>query len=116
MSRIVFLLLSGALLMAAAGCGSNRRQWEITVENKSSSPCSFFITLAGNSGEKVDDVAQGKPIALIAGVQPTVVETVRIVCGSDEQTLTPNVGLPIGKRYAVVVAVDGIAQGSLSDR
>lgn len=88
-----------------------------TLENSAMRPCSFFFSLdVGRTSAKVADVAQGKPIILIMGDQPTVVATVRIISGSDEQNLIPNVRLPIGKRYAVVVGEDGKARGSVSDR
>jgi hypothetical protein len=34
----------------------------------------------------------------------------------DEQILTPKAELPVGKRYAILVGVDGEVETSVSDR
>lgn len=104
-------------LVALTGCSSNKQQWEVTVENKSDLPCSFFITLRPRGGDvKVEAVEKGKTHSLIVGDSKTVVESVKVVRGKDEQTLTPKAELPIGKRYAIVVEADGKVAASISDR
>jgi hypothetical protein len=105
------------VLMTLPGCGRSQRQWEVTVENQAEAPCSFFVTLgADGGGAQVEDVAKGEAITLIVGNTPTVVQTVRVVRGREEQTLSPKVELPVGKRYAVVVGADGTVKASASDR
>jgi hypothetical protein len=110
--------VSAVFLVALPGCSRSPRQWEITVENRSDRPCSFFVTLGagGNSGAKVEDVAKGKALTLIVGDTRTVVQTVRVVCGKDEQSLTPNVELPVAKRYVIVVGAGGKVETSVLDR
>jgi len=113
------LALSTAALLFFSGCSSSQKQWEITVETKSDTPCSFFVTMTGSGGgsnAKVEDVAKGKPISLIVGDNKTTVQSVRVVRGKDEQTLTPNVELAVGKRYAIVVDADGKVATSTTDR
>lgn len=112
------LAISTLLALALPGCGSGLRQWEVTAENKSDQPCSFFVTLGadGSSNANVEDVAKGKAVSLIAGDSKTVVQSVKVVRGKDEQTLTPNAELSVGKRYAVVVSADGKVETSVSDR
>jgi hypothetical protein len=113
----LLLAVFALVLVALPGCNSSQRQWEITVENKSDVPCSFFITLGADSGNvKVEDVAKGKTLSLIVGDKKTVVDSVRVVRGKDEQTLTPKVELPVGNRYSIVVGADGKVEGSVSDR
>jgi hypothetical protein len=104
------------ILATWSGCNSNKHQWEITVENKSDVPCSLFIELSPTGGLKVEDVKKGKNHSLIAGANKTVVETVRVVRAKDEQILNPNLELPVGKRYAVVVTADGKVETSVLDR
>lgn len=120
MLRHVLLLLAlfTPVLLVVQGCSSNPRQWEVTVENKSDVPCSCFVTLGedGNSKAKVEDVAKGKAVSLIAGDSPTVVQSIKVVRGKDEQTLAPKAELPVGKRYAIVVTADGKVETSVSDK
>ncbi|OAI48222.1 hypothetical protein AYO44_07625 [Planctomycetaceae bacterium SCGC AG-212-F19] len=118
------LILVTTVLLSFSGCSSSQRQWEITVENKSDVPCSFFITstiAGGSSNAKVEDVAKGKPTTLIVGDTKTTVQSVRVVRGKDEhskdeQTFNPNVELPVGKRFAIVVNADGQVETSTTDR
>jgi hypothetical protein len=100
-----------------SGCSSSHRQWEITVENKSDVPCSFFITMGdGHSKAEVEDVAKGKVVSLIVGDAKTTVQSVRVVRGKDEKTLNPNIDIPAGKRYAIVVNADGKVETAIADR
>jgi hypothetical protein len=106
-------------MSGVAGCdrGGGSR-WEVSVENKSEIPCSCFVTLGGDGSSKAnaDAIPKGKPVTLIAGSTDTVVQTVRVVRGTDEQLLTPNTPLPVGKRYLIVVGADGKVQASAADR
>lgn len=111
--------------LALAGCGGPL-QWEVTAENQSDGPCSFFVTLGsdGNghanveseSHANVENVGQGETLALISGNTNTVVKSVKVMRGDEEQSLTPNTELPIGKRFAIVVRPDGRVETSVSDR
>jgi len=115
-------ILFATVLLCFSGCNSSQRQWEITVENKADAPCSVFVTMAGGSSNaKVEDVAKGKPVTLIVGDGKTTVQSVRVVRGKaedskDEKTLNPNVELPAGKRFAIVVDADGNVATSTTDR
>lgn len=117
------LALATPLLLALPGCGSGQRQWEVAVENRADVPCSFFVTLGadGTSNAKVEDVVKGKTISLVAGTGKTVVQKVRVVRGKDEQTrdeqtLSPKVELPAGKRYTITVGAEGQIEASISNR
>ena len=107
-----------ALLLAIPGCGTNS-QWTLTFENQNSIACSVFITLgadqANSSTVSVADVAKGKPITLIAGGRDTVVQTVKVVRGDDEQNLTPKAALAVGKKVAIVVRDDGKMEAAITD-
>ena len=108
-----WLSLVASLSLASAGCMSERK-WEITVENKSESPCSVFFTLGdGSSTASMEDVAKGRTVPLIVGSNNTTVRTVKIVRGDDEQTLQPNAELLPDKRYALVVDAEGKVQATI---
>src|SRR5262249_29649393 len=119
-STCLMPVLFTTVLLFCSGCGSSQRQWEITVENKSDVPCSFFVTMTvpgGSSNAKVEDVAKGKQFTLIVGETKTTVQSVRVVRGKaenskDEETLKPNVEVPVGKRYAIVANADGKVETS----
>jgi hypothetical protein len=112
------LSVSTPLALALPGCGSSPRQWEVTVENQSDGPCSFFVILGadGNSHAQVEGVAPGESVSLIVGDGKTWVQSVKVVRGTDEQMLAPKAELPVGKRYAIVVNADGKLETSISDR
>jgi len=120
MSRCLGLVFAVAASLAVVlpGCGGGQREWEVTVENQGKVPCSFFVTLGadGSSKANVDDVAKGKPVVLIAGSGDTIVHTIKVVCGTDEQVLTPDAKLLSGKRYAIVVNPDGKVATSVLDK
>jgi hypothetical protein len=120
MSRCLGLVFAVAVLLAVVlpGCGSGQREWEITVENQGKVPCSFFVTLGadGSSKANLDGVAKGKPVVLIAGSGDTIVHTIKVVCGSEQQTLMPDAKLASGKRYAIVVNMDGKVTTSVSGK
>src|SRR5438270_12756366 len=102
--RLGFLFVfTASFFVVAPGC-SSQREWEVTVENKGDVPCSFFATMRADGSGKanVDDVAKGKAIKLIGGSGETVIKTVKVVRGKDEQVLTPDAKLTDGKRYAIV--------------
>jgi hypothetical protein len=98
--------------------GNCKQQWEVTVENKSDRQCSFFVSLGtnGDNNAKVENVAPGESISLIAGISDTVVRTVKVLHGDDEQTLAPNMALPVGKKYAIKVDADGKLDASVLAR
>lgn len=124
LQAICRMLVLFTTVLFFSGCSSSHRQWEITVENKSDVPCSVFITstiAGGSSTAKVEDVAKGKSLTLIVGDNKTTVQSVRVVRGKDEhskdeKTLNPNVELPVGKRFAIVVNADGNVATSTTDR
>jgi hypothetical protein len=115
--RSLWLLpfLSAIGMSGLPGCDRSGPAWEVTVENKTDVPCSFFITLGPDGGTKahVDGITKGKPATLIAGSTDTVVQTVKVVRAADEQALTPNTALPVGKRYSIVLAADGKVEASV---
>lgn len=112
-----FMVVTAFLVVALAGC-TGKREWEITVENKGDVPASIHVTMRanGSSNAKIEDLTKGKTVTLIAESGETVVHTIKVVRGKDEQNLTPNVKLPAGKRYAIVVGSDGKVETSVSDR
>jgi hypothetical protein len=113
----LFIVITACLLVALPGC-SGKREWEITVENKGDVPASVFVKMRadGSSNAKIDDLTKGKIVTLIAENGETIVHTVKVVRGKDEQTLKPNAKLPAGKRYAIVVGADGKVETSISDQ
>lgn len=105
-----------------SGCGGGMSQWEITVENKGTSPCSVYVTMdyagggaQGDSEAKVEGLAAGKKLSLIAGGDARTVRTVKVVRGTDEQELNPNVELISGRQYQIVVTADGKLDATLAD-
>ncbi len=115
--RLGSLAVAISLSMPVLGCGGPRG-WEVTVENEGDVPCSFLVTLGADGGSKanVDGVARGKAVTLIAGSGETVVHTVKVVRGKEEQVLTPGASLTGGKRYAIVVDAGGKVATSVSDK
>ena len=106
--RICWVLV--AVLLAGSGCDRRAKQWEVEVENKGDTPCSFKVVMSGSGAKNdvgVDGITKGKPVSLIAGSGDTVVQSIKVVRGKDEQTLTPNLALPPGKRLRIVVGADG---------
>jgi hypothetical protein len=89
------------------------------LQNKSDSPCSFFVTMGdgrgGGNKASVADVAQCEATSLIVGPGETMVLTVKVVRGEEEESLTPNTKLGPGKRYAIVVEEDGKVVTSVVD-
>jgi hypothetical protein len=65
---------------------------------------------------KVEGVTKGERFSLVAGISQTVVRTIKVVCGKDEQTLAPNMALPVGNQYAIIVGSDGKLEASVSAR
>jgi len=116
-------LLVGACVLVAgewlafgpARPGAGPQEWEIIVANNSELPCSIFVTLGAdaNYNAKVENVAKEESIVLVSGISDTVVRTVKVVRGQDEQTLAPNMVLPVGKRYAIMVGTDGKLEASV---
>ncbi len=106
-----------SLFLVVPGC-TGQREWEVTVENKGDVPCSFFVTMRadGSSKANVADVGKGKALKLIGGGGETVIKTVKVIRGKDEQVLTPDAKLVDGKRYAIVVDADGKVVTSVLDK
>ena len=109
MSRqtIATLILTPLLLV---GCGSDRSQWEILLENRNDQPCNATVSYAGprgKGGASADGVPKGKTVSLIGGASSTVVESVKLKVGTTEKTLTPNATIPAGKQYKITVSEDG---------
>jgi hypothetical protein len=111
-------IASSLFLLLMLGCSSGQQQWEVSAENKSDAPCSFFVTLGPNGGStaNVENVKKGEVIPLIAGNLDTVVQTVKVVRGTEEQSLTPKINLPTGRRYAIVLDAQGKLSGSMMER
>lgn len=116
------VVLLGLLLASIAGCGGSGRQWEVSVRNDSGVPASFFVTFdggttfaGGTSQADVANVAKGPPISAIVGNANTIVQTVRVVRGKDEQTLNPNMPLAAGNRCLIIVDADGKIDLSFAD-
>ena len=63
----------------------------------------------------VADVTKGKVLTLIVGDNNTVVQTVKVVRGDDEQDLAPKTLLAVGKQYAIVVGDDGKVAAAIKD-
>ncbi|MFO1042339.1 MAG: hypothetical protein U0941_11170 [Planctomycetaceae bacterium] len=116
--RLGFLFaFTVSVFMTVVGC-SGQRGWEVTVENKGDVPCSFFVTMRkdGSSKANVDNVAKGKVITMIGGSGETMVHTVKVLRGKEEQVLTPDAKLIGGKRYAIVVDAVGKLATSVVDK
>ena len=104
------------LVVTLPACGM-KQQWQVTVENKSDVACSVFIALGADGSSKVSvaDVTNGKVVTLIVGDNNTVVQTVKVVRGDDEQDLAPKAPLAVGKQYAIVVGDDGKVAAAIKD-
>ena len=110
------LAITASLFVLIPGCGS-QEQWEITFENKSEVPCSIFVTMGdGSTTANVADVAKCEATSMIVGPGETIVLTVKVVRGEEEEVLTPNTKLIPGKRFAIVVEEDGKVVTSVVDR
>ena len=75
-------------------------------------------------GSHLDRVSRGdirnptvqRTLSLIVGPGETMVLTVKVVRGEEEEVLTPNTKLVPGKRYVIVVEEDGKVETSVVDR
>lgn len=113
-SRTLIVVAIGTLSLS--GCGSSPK-WEITVENKGTSPCSVYVTLGysgggtqGTSNADAEVVSAGEKLSLLVGDDPRTIESIRIVRGDDEQLIETNTQLvEAGNRFAIVVPADGKA-------
>jgi hypothetical protein len=61
-------------------------------------------------------MAKGQTISQNTGYGDTMVQSVNVVRGKDEQTLTLKAELRASKRYAIVVTADDKAETTVSDR
>jgi hypothetical protein len=115
------MLAAGALLVTVSGCGgTGHEMWEVTAENKADVPCSIFISLddvnTDNSTASVSNLTKGNAHSLIVGDGKTVVRTVKVSRGKDEQVLNPDAEVPAGKRYAIVVGADGKVETTVTGK
>lgn len=107
------------LLLVLPGCGGDPSQWEIIAQNNGSEPASFAVEMAyetGISNAHVSDLAPGERISLLVGDADTKVSTVTVTVDGADQTLQPDLPLPIGKQFLLVVGSDGKLKTSVSDR
>ncbi len=115
LSRTLVVVMIGALSLS--GCG-NSSQWEITVENTGTSPCSVYVTLGyagggaqGTSKASIKGVGAGKQLSLLVGDSPRTIESIRIIRGDDEELIEPNTKIQRGGRFAIVVPAAGKSLG-----
>jgi hypothetical protein len=111
-SALLIRLLSASLFIGIllSGSGDDRTKWEILLVNKGNVPCSVtmsFEASGSRGGVSVDGIPSGHTVPLVSGFGSTVVESVRINVGGKEQTVTPRLALPAGKRCRITVANDG---------
>ena len=114
---ILFTAFALFALFALPGCGG-QADWEITVENKGTVPCSVFVTLRADGGStaNVENLLQDTPHLLVGGNGDTVVKTVKVVRGDDEMVITPDEKLVNGKRCAIVVDAKGNVGITINDK
>jgi hypothetical protein len=102
------------LLAVELGCGRDRGQWSIVVDNKSASPCDVAVTMEegrAKGGASAGGVKPGESLTLIVGPASTVVESVKVAQNGKEETFTPKTAIQGGDRYWIVVSPDGKASG-----
>jgi hypothetical protein len=111
--------IAAAAAVSLPGCGSTP-QWEITVENKGTSPCSVYITLGyagggaqGTSKAEVENISAGEKLSLLTGDLARTVESIRIVRGDTEQLIESKTEIEPGSRFVIVVPADGKASATL---
>ena len=115
MGRVMGLLFVAVCL--GPGCG-RQGEWEITVENKGVVPASILVTMGadGSGTAGVDELPEGKTIKVNAGRGETVVRTVKVVLGKNEQLHKLNDKLRGGKRYAIIITAEGKVETSIWDK
>ena len=118
----VVIMLFG---LFAAGCGRGKvsHEWEIAINNRSSSAVDVAATygmqrngVQSQGNASLGNVASGKVVTLIVGPQPTVVKTVKVTRNGEAQELTPDAEISPGKKYLILVGTDGKVSGSVTDR
>ncbi len=126
-SRTCTITLIVAAVFSFAGC-SGSPQWQITIENKGSSPCSIYVEMGyanansqggsqGSSRAYVEDMPAGYKSTLISGGLVETIKSVKLVRGEEEQVLQPNIEIRPGMRYAIVATADGKLESAFeSDR
>ncbi|MBI1369413.1 MAG: hypothetical protein GC162_12260 [Planctomycetes bacterium] len=111
--------LFACLALSLVACQS-KSEWEVTLENKSSQPCSVNVTFAPSPGSssnaRIDDLPPGQTVSLIVGNADTLVHTIELKQGDATKLLTPDTKLPTGKRYAITLTPEGEIDVSISDR
>jgi len=114
----IFRLLMALALGGLSGCSEEKEQWEVTVENRSTVPCTYIVTLGlnGAGSARVDALAAGKQVVLVVGNSDTVVHTIKTIIEKDEEELQPDLRLPVGKRCAIIVSPEGNVEARVEDR
>jgi len=115
MGRVMGLLFVAVCL--GPGCG-RQGEWEITVENRGVVPAYILVTTGavGMYRGRVYDSPEGKTIKVSAGRGETVVRTVKVVLGKNEQLHKLNDKLRGGKRYAIIITAEGKVETSIWDK
>ena len=93
-------------------------KWEIVAENQSDAPCAVSVDLGGGTfnDARVGDLAQGKRWVLLSAVPKVIVRSAKVVRNGQEQEVKPNVEVPVGKRYLILVTADGKLKTSMTDQ
>jgi len=105
------------MILAIPGCSV--KDWVITVENKSDTPCSFFDTheTSGGSGEaNLPDLIKGERITLLRGHRDVTINTMRVVQGDKEQIVESKTKLKHGDKLVIVLNADGKLETSVERR
>ena len=105
--RLVSLKLA-VVSAVAFGCGGDRRQWEVSVENKSGGRRSITVKM-GEDGSRgaasIDGLENGESAMMLVGLggQATVVHSVKVTSKNVERTSKPNKRLKSGERFKIVI-------------
>jgi hypothetical protein len=106
-------------IAAAIGCGSERRQWEIVVENAHTQPCSVNIAYSGRMGSgsaSVDGIQPGHTLKLMRGNGSMTVDAVKVKRGDRESTSTPKLRVDEKQFFKLVIRPDDSIIETVEDR
>ena len=106
-------------LLCLLGCQkAGERKWEIVAENRSDAPCTISVDLGGGTfnGAQVDDLSQGKRWVLLSATPKVIVRSAKVVRKGQEEEVKPNIEVPVGKRYLILVTADGKLSTSIVDQ
>lgn len=112
------------VLLGLIGCQKaeepkvGERKWEIVAENQSNVPCAVSVDLGGGTfnDARVDELSQGKRWVLLSAIPKVIVRSAKVVRNAQVQEVKPNVEVPIGKRYLILVTADGKLNTSMADQ